>query len=114
MADTTASLLFVLLLHHTTCRAYRSLTEDGIDPEGGNFLAPATSAANGLGNGAGDASPGGPAVELSGGGGKSEYSRGITTPTKLQRTVSNNSNAEELALAATGMGTPRSGSPNRL
>ncbi|KAL4433645.1 hypothetical protein ABPG75_000086 [Micractinium tetrahymenae] len=96
-------------------RAYRTLTEDEHDPEGGNFVVPTSAAANGLSNGtAGDGSAVGPALELSGVGGKSEYSRGITTPTKLQRTVSNNSNAEELALTAAGMGTPRSGSPNRL
>lgn len=96
-----------------TCRAYRSLNEDERDPEGGNFLPPTAAAQSGCNGAGGDASAGGPAVELSGAGNKSEYSRGITTPTKLQRTVSNNSNADELALTAAGMGTPRSGSPNR-
>lgn len=95
-------------------RAYRTLTEDEPDPEGGNFSAPTAAATNGHSNGTtGDAPAGGLALELSGAGSKSEFSRGITTPTKLQRTVSNNSNVEELALTAAGMGTPRSGSPNR-
>lgn len=106
--------LFVFVRHNHTCRAYRTLTEDEPDPEGGNFSAPTAAATNGHSNGTtGDAPAGGLALELSGAGSKSEFSRGITTPTKLQRTVSNNSNVEELALTAAGMGTPRSGSPNR-
>jgi hypothetical protein len=102
------------------CRQYRSLEDEEMDPEGGVPPALATLAPPGGGNGGVGAAA---AVELAGNGGGGRKSvelgplsdpasvrRGLTTPTKLQRTVSNVSDDSGAAALNGGVPTPRSAS----
>lgn len=101
------------------CRSYRTLQEEEGDPEGGFVTGALSPVATGGGGGgaigalAGGAAAGGGggAVELATGT-RSEFQRGITTPTKLQRTGSASADGEEAGGGAGG-GTPREASPLR-
>ncbi|PSC67812.1 acid protease [Micractinium conductrix] len=100
-------------------RSYRTLQEEEGDPEGGFVTGALSPVATGGGGGgaigalAGGAAAGGGggAVELATGT-RSEFQRGITTPTKLQRTGSASADGEEAGGGAGG-GTPREASPLR-
>lgn len=84
------------------CRQYRSLEEEERDPEGALLPAAAPAAA---GSGGGEAPGAGHLKSVELGPVADPRPRGITTPQKLQRTVSNST--EEAAAALGGTPTPR-------